>query len=174
MKPLLVGDHPTRAGDRYWTQPLSGVFARNLCRIAGWEGPSSRDVLSGWGDVLHSRFECINASQRFPHGGMNIAMASGRLSQMITVEHEIVVLLGRKVQEAYIGMTFPAESPLDGADLYEWIVDSNSPTGRREVVVLPAPAAIAKVKNDPEGRRVVGRILNEAIEKAAAMQETRL
>jgi hypothetical protein len=174
MKPLLVGDHPTRAGDRYWTQPLSGVFARNLCRIAGWEGPSSRDALSGWGDALYERFECINASQRFPHGGFNVDMAAGRLSQVITGQHEVVVLLGIKVARAYVGMSFPAESALDGAELYEWVTDTNSPSGRREVVVLPAPAKLAGLARISGERQTIARILNEAVEKAAVMQETRL
>jgi hypothetical protein len=174
MKPLLVGDHPTRAGDRYWTQPLSGVFARNLCRIAGWDGPSSRDDLATWTEVLYERFVCINASQRFPHGGLNVSMAAGRLSQVINLKHEVVVLLGPKVQQAYVGMTFPAESPLDGAELFQWTVDPNSPTGRREVVVLPAPAKIASCARISGQRQVIARILNEAIEKADAMHETRL
>lgn len=174
MKPLLVGDHPTRAGDRYWSQPLSGVFARHLCRIAGWEGPSSRNALAAWTDALHERFECINAHQRFPYGGWNPHMAAGRLSQAINITHEVVVLLGPKTQAAYVGMTFPAESPVEGLELFEWIVDPNSPSGRREVVVLPAPAKISSYARIPEQRRSISRVLNEAIEKAVVMQETRL
>jgi hypothetical protein len=174
MKPLLVGDHPTRAGDRYWTQPLSGVFARNLCRIAGWEGPSSRNALDSWAELLYSRFECINAWQRHPHGGFNVDMAAGRLSQVINLTHEVVVLLGARVQKAYVGMTFPAESPVDDLGLFEWIVDPNSPSGRREVVVLPAPAKLFGAARVSAQRQVISRILNEAVEKAAAMQETRL
>jgi hypothetical protein len=174
VKPLLVGNHPTRAGDHYWHRPLSGVFARTVCRIAGIEGPSSRDALSAWTDTLYDHFDCINAIHRYPHEGWNRQLAASNLGLAIMPGHEVVVLLGRKVQDAYAAMTAPAETPVEEADFYEWKTDPTSPTGRREVIVLPAPAVVQAAKSEPAARRVIGRILNEAMEKAREMEATRL
>lgn len=170
MKPLLVGDQPTRDGDRYYTEPLSGVFARRLCRIAGLSGPSSRNDLAGWTALLYEHFECINAIKR--HSGWDADAAADRLGFKITSRHEVVVLFGRKVQKAYAEMTRPASSEVGNADFYEWTTDVLSGTGRRQVVLLPAPRLIGH--QDPRRSHAVGEVLNEAIEKAKQMHETRL
>jgi hypothetical protein len=170
MKPLLVGDMPTRASDRYFSLPLSGVFARTLCRIAGISGPSSRNDLAGWTHLLYEHFECVHAIKR--HSAWDHDMAVHRLSYKIDSRHEVVVLFGRKVQKAYADMTKPASSAVANADFYEWTTDVLSGTGRRQVLVLPAVRVIKGL--DPDGRRVVGRLVNEAIEKAKQMHETRL
>jgi hypothetical protein len=170
VKPLLVGDQPTRDGDRYYHEPLGGVFARRLCRIAGLSGPSSRNDLAGWTALLYEHFECINALER--HSGWDAGAAADRLAFKIVSRHEVVVLFGRKVQKAYAEMTKPASSAVGNADLYEWTTDVLSATGRRQVVVLPAPRLIGHL--DPNRSRAVGRLLNEAIEKAKQMHETRL
>lgn len=172
MKPLLVGDQPTRAGDQYWSQPLSGVFARTLCRIADLGGPSSRDALDGWTKTLCEHFICVNAQQRY--GAWNSTAAAARLSQVVMPKHEVCVLFGRKVQQAFANMTFPAESPVLDAEFYEWVVDPLSPTGRREVVVLPPPAAVKPLTAQLHHKRMIARVLREAIDKAKAMHETRL
>jgi hypothetical protein len=34
-KPLLIGEAPSRSGDRYWMFQLSGAVAQTLCELAG-------------------------------------------------------------------------------------------------------------------------------------------
>jgi len=170
MKPLLVGDQPTRDSDRYYTQPLGGVFARKLCRITGLSGPSSRNDLAGWTALLYEHFDCVNVIQRNKPWDETEAMRS--MSGLIEPSREVVVLLGRRVQQAYIDMHFPGESPLDDAVFYEWILDAFSPTGRRHLVVLTAPKGIMEAGS--YSRRTIQKKLNQAIEKAGHLQESAL
>jgi hypothetical protein len=167
MKPLLVGDMPTRATERYWNRPLSGAYAKTLCRAM--DIPES-DSYARWTWALYDRFECINA---FPHhSAWDHESAARSLAHKITARHEVVVLFGRKVQKAYADMNSPATSEIENADFYEWNIDILSYTGRRQVLVLPAIRVIKGL--DSEHRRLTGRLLNEAIEKAEQMHETRL
>lgn len=168
MKPLLVGDMPSRASNRYWNTPLSGVAARTLCRAAECDRPAAQT----WTDILYSHFDCVNAQERFDKWDQ--ARAITRLNEVITAEREVVVLFGRRVQFAYADMTIPSSSSVYHLDFYEWTVDSLSPTGRREVVVLSPVARLQQAYKDSAWRRVAGRILREAVSKAALMEETSL
>jgi uracil-DNA glycosylase len=68
----------------------------------------------------------------------------------------------------------PAESVADDLDFYEWVVDPNSPTGRREVVVIPHPSSLNRMYNSDGNRRRAGEVLREAMDKAREMEETKL
>jgi hypothetical protein len=135
------------------------------------DAPSSRDDLAAWTDCLYAHFDCVNANARY---GWDPAEAHTRLSYRITSQREVVVLLGRRVQNAYANITKPAASTIEALDFYEWGRDVLSPTGRREVLVLPAPRVIAGLVKEPASRAIVGRLLNEAVAKASELHETRL
>jgi hypothetical protein len=169
VKPLLVGDMPMRASDRYFALPLSGVPARTLCRVAGISGPSSRNDLAGWTQLLYEHFECMHAIKR--HSKWDHEEATRRMGHFIVSRHEVVVLFGRKVQKAYCDMTSPATTAIENASFYE-NTDILSATGRRQVLVLPAVRVIRGMA--PAHLRRVGRLLNEAMDKAREMEETRL
>jgi uracil-DNA glycosylase len=178
MKPLLVGESPSRSGDRYWMFPLSGAVAQALCQMA-WipPQPDYGSRYGRWTWALYDRFDCVNVVERYPYGGWPREEAASTLERVLenaSSDYEVVVLLGRRAQQAYVDAHVPAESVVDGLGFYEWVIDPTSPTGRREVVALPHPSGLNRVYNDPSARRRAGVILNEAIEKARCLEETRL
>jgi hypothetical protein len=172
VKPLLVGEQPSRSGDHYWEFPLSGAVAQTLCRMAGIPPRPNESRYGRWTWALYYRFHCINLIERYRP--WDAALAVEGLRDGIGAEDEVVVLLGRKAQQAYVDMQVPGESVLDGLDFYEWVVDPASPTGRREVLVLPHPSALNIIYKERGIRSKAGRLLKEAIEKAKQMHETRL
>jgi hypothetical protein len=172
VKPLLVGEMPSRSGDRYWEFPLSGAVAQAMCQMAGIPPQSEGSRYGRWTWALYDRFDCGNAIERYQ--AWDVTAGASCLREGIQGDHEVVVLLGRRPQEAYVAMTEPAESPVDGADFYEWVVDPNSPTGRREVVVIPHPSSLNRMYNSDGNRRRAGEVLREAMDKAREMEETKL
>lgn len=174
MKPLLVGESPSRSGDKYHAFPLSGAVAQTMCQMAGIPPEPDGTRYGKWTWALYEHFDTINAIERFPRHGFLIAEAAARLREEIESEREVVVLLGRKVQHAYADMTAPAESLVEYVPFFHWIVDQNSPTARRQVVVMPHPSALNRMYNFPAERRKAGKVLNEAIAKAKLLHESRL
>ena len=163
---------PSRSGDRYHQFPLSGAVAQTLCQMAGIAPQPEGTRYGRWTWALYEAFDCVNAIER--HGPWVIADAAAHLRDELETEREVVVLLGRRAQEAYAQTQAPAYSVVEDLDFYEWVVDEASPTARREVCVLPHPSGLNRVYNDPAARRVAGRILHEAIEKGQQLHETRL
>jgi len=172
MKPLLVGEMPSRSGDRYWEFPLSGAVAQALCQMAGIPPEPNESRYGRWTWALYDRFDCINAIER--HQPWDVEAAAGALRAQIEYTSEVVVLLGRRPQEAYVEMTRPADSLVEGIDFYQWVVDNNSPTGRREVVVIPHPSSLNHMYLEPKNKFRAGKILCAAMDKAREMEETKL
>jgi uracil-DNA glycosylase len=170
----VVGESPSRAGDRYHHLPLSGAPAQTLCTLAGIPPKADDSRYGRWTEALYDKFDCVNAVRRFPSGGWPRQLAARSVAGMLEPEREVVVLLGSRVRTAYDDARQPATPLLLGRDRFEWIVDIDSPTGRREVVVLPHPSGLNRMLNDPATRRRMGEVLREAIEKAAQMEATRL
>jgi uracil-DNA glycosylase len=145
MKPLLIGEMPSRSGDRYRSVPLSGAVAQTLCTMAGIPPQEEGTRYGRWTWALYERFECVNAIYR--HQPWDSAVAAERLREEIEPEHEVVVLLGRRPQSAYVRMTEPAESPVSRLDFFVWVTDPNSPSARREVCVIPHPSSLNRTYN---------------------------
>jgi hypothetical protein len=173
MNPLLVGEMPSRSGDRYYEFPLSGAVARTLCRMAGIPPDEESTGLAQWTWALYEHFDTINAIER--HGPWDSQKAAARLREEISSDYEVVVLLGRRPQSAYCAMEQPIRNiMLAKLHFYEWRTDLLAPTARREVVVLPHPSALNRIYEDPRERERAGKVLREAMEKAAQLEETRL
>jgi hypothetical protein len=173
VKPLLVGEMPSRTGDRYYEFPLSGAVARTLCRMAGIPPDPESTGLAQWTWALYEHFDTVNAIER--HGPWDSQKAAARLREEISSDYEVVVLLGRRPQSAYCSMEQPIRNiMLAKLHFYEWRTDLLAPTARREVVVLPHPSAFNRTYEDPRARERAGKILREAMEKAAQLEETRL
>lgn len=176
MKALLVGEMPSRSGDRYHDFPLSGAVARTLCRMAGIPPDEESAGLAQWTWALYEHFDCVNAIER--HGPWDSQKAAEHLVEVLaraSSDYEVVVLLGRRPQSAYCAMQQPVRNTfLAKLHFYEWRTDLLAPTARREVVVIPHPSALNRVYNDPLSRESAGRVLREAMEKAAQLEETRL
>jgi hypothetical protein len=172
VKPLLVGEMPSRTGDKYWRFPLSGAVARALCRMAGISPQEGHTGLAQWTWALYAHFDTVNAIKR--HGPWDSDAAGARLREKINPDYEVVVLLGRRPQSAYCAMTRPAHSTIAKLDFYTWRVDMLAPTARREVVVIPHPSELNRLYEDPRQRERAGSVLREAMEKAKQLEETRL
>lgn len=180
MKPLLVGESPSRSGDRYWQFPLSGAVAQTLCQFAGIPPQSEGSRYGKWTWALYEHFDCVNVVERYPGGGWTSDVARRaavhlrEVMQEASEPYEVVVLLGRHAQQAYVDMQTPALTPVEDVDFYRWVIGNESPTGRRHVIVLPHPSALNRTYNDGSARQKAGRYLREAIVKAAELYETRL
>lgn len=172
MKALLVGEMPSRAGDRFYSFPLSGAVAQTLCQMAGVPPQTEGTRYGRWTWALYEAFGCVNALKR--HQPWSSEVAAARLRSAVEDDREVVVLLGRRPQEAYALMTEPATSSVNALEFYKWVVDGNSPTGRRQVVVIPHPSSLNRTYNDPTERRRAGKILCEAMDKARELEETKL
>jgi hypothetical protein len=172
VKPLLVGEMPSRAGDRYYKDPLSGAVAQSLCQLAGIAPHPEGTRYGRWTLALYERFDTVNAIER--HGPWDSRLAAKHLADKIDSDCEVVVLLGRRAQSAYVRMYEPATTPLAKLGYFTWRVDMVAPTARREVVVIHHPAKNARMYEHSAPREKAGKILREAIDKASALYETRL
>jgi hypothetical protein len=167
MKPLLIGDMPTRSTDRYWETPLSGRAAQAMCQMAGFPPESVEGRFEPWTEALYKRFDCINAIERYEK--WSLEKATHRLTSLIGSEREVVVLIGSRVREAYCAMTYPADSKLASAAEYLWISDKLSPSACRKVTVISHPRVVADNQ-----RWKIGLVLREAVDKASQLEESRL
>lgn len=170
MKPLIVGEMPSRSADRYWEFPLSGAVSQTLCQMAGISSQDGRSRYGKWMWALYGRFDCINALDRYQ--SWDPMKASLELREKIESEREVVVLLGPRAQVAYCSIVQPASTEITLLPYFEWGVDTLAPTARREVAVIPHLSS--RLYEDPAFGRRAGKVLNEAIEKAAQLHETRL
>jgi hypothetical protein len=167
MKPLLIGDMPTRSTDRYWETPLSGRAAQAMCQIAGFPPELVDGHFEPWTEALYKRFDCVNAIERYEK--WSLEKATERLKDLIEPERETVVLIGPRVREAYCAMTYPAESNVSSYSDYIWVLDELSPSSRRGVVVISHPRVVADNQ-----RWKIGLVLREAIENSKKLEETAL
>lgn len=173
MKALLVGEMPSRSGDRYHMFPLSGMVAQTMCQMAGIPPQEEGSRYGRWTWALYENFGCVNAVER--HGKWESAVAAERLREVIEPDREVVVLLGRRAQTAYMRMYEPASSLIAKLPYWHWRLDMLSDTGRRQVVVVPHPSTRNRLYNDHSDPRLkTGQVLREAIEKAIQLEETRL
>jgi uracil-DNA glycosylase len=175
MKPLLIGEMPSRSGDRYYAFPLSGAVAQTLCQMAGIPPQAEGTRYGKWTWALYDAFDCVNAIER--HLPWDSDAAAEHLRETFaraSSEYEVVVLLGRRAQSGYVRMTFPAESAVSKLGYFEWAVDLNSPTARRQVVVIPHPSSLNRAYNSQHARWRAGIELQAAITMAKQMHETRL
>lgn len=175
MLALLVGESPSRTGDAYHHFPLSGAVAQTLCTLAGIPPKEGESRYGQWTWALYAKFDCVNTLARYPKtGGWPREKAARSMAGLIEPWREVVVLLGRRAQTAYDDAREPAAPLLLGRELFEWITDEASPTGRREVVCLPHPSSLNRQLNDVVVRRHMSETLREAMEKASLLEETRL
>lgn len=165
MKPLLIGDMPTRSTDRYWETPLSGRVAQAMCQMAAFPPELAEGRFEPWTEALYKRFDCINAIDRYEKWSRG--KATENLKERIEPEREVVVLIGPRVRDAYCAMTYPAKSRLDSVVEYLWVLDELSPSSRRGVAVISHPRVVADNQ-----RWKIGLVLREAIENSKKLEET--
>lgn len=157
-RPLVIGESPSRAGDKYYMCPLSGNPARFLCEMSGIEIEGGEAAY--W--ALVRNFDTANSLRRFPKDGWNAEAARERVSKLVQ-DYDVVVLMGKKAQAAYptVGV---AKAPF-----FVWTEDpfNLGPSGKpRQVVAIPHSSGLNRMNNDPVIRDGTGRVLREALERA--------
>lgn len=165
MKPLLIGDMPTRSTDRYWETPLSGRAAQAMCQMAGFSPEPVEGRFEPWTEALYKRFDCINAIDRYEKWSRD--KATENLKARIEPEREVVVLVTARVADSYCHMHYPADVTILYKEYFSWIVDELSPTSRRMVSVIPHTRVV-----ESSLQWKLGLVLREAVERTKQLEET--
>lgn len=152
-RPWIVGESPSRTGDRYHRFPLSGAPAKVLCTCAGFPPEGEASDLGSWTWALYDRFVTANVFKRYADAmPWSAAEARGRALhlaiKMYDAEAPAVVLLGKRVAAAF-GHVLP---------FFEW--DEGRPIRQ---VVVPHPSGRNLLLNDARTRDAIGATLREAV-----------
>jgi hypothetical protein len=164
QKPLLIGEAPSREGDRHYRFPLSGRPARVLCEVAGIAPLQGRNGDLATTRALYEQFKCLNLIERYedatPWRAKPARAAAMRLHEKHLARRcdpgeahrnqVVVVCLGRRVAGA-MGLRPDHQW---GA----WLE-----AGLLQITVVPHPSGLSRIMNDPEIRALVGRVLNDAV-----------
>lgn len=124
-RPVLLGEAPSKHGDRYHHFPLSGRPARVLCELAGIPPQAEGSTYGRWTWALYDNFECRNLHDRYADATpWRVASARDRAAAILDemrAEHvaaggaltstdgsawtppRVIVCLGRRVQAAVFG-----------------------------------------------------------------------
>jgi hypothetical protein len=154
--PALVGEAPSRTGDRYHAFPLSGRVAEALCRMACIPPRAEGTRYGRWTWALYERFLCGNLFERY-HEAYPWSAPSAReaWSRMRAEAPDllVVVALGRRVQAA---LDLPSDLPY-----HRWVDQ-----GGLMVATVPHPSGLNRILNDRGEREICGETLREAMRLA--------
>ena len=118
-RPVLLGEAPSKSGDRYSMFPLSGRPARVLCELAGIPPQPDGTTYGRWTWALYDHFDCRNVFERYAAATPWSAPRAREavrplLAELRGVEDDhvppaadvapaVIVCLGRRVQAAVFG-----------------------------------------------------------------------
>lgn len=168
----MIGESPSRSGDRYHRFPLSGAVAQTLCQLAGIPPEAEGSRYGRWTWALYERFDCVNALARYPRGGWDRSAAAAHVAKTLSrasSPYQVVVLLGRRAQTAYVDSLAPASSGMLGCEYFEWVEDTTA-DGTMHVVALPHPSAMNRMLNDSSICARMGDVLRDAQRKAKMIE----
>lgn len=153
MKPLLLGEAPSKAGDRYHMVPLSGNPAELICRLMGW----SYDGAAYW--TLTEHFDTLNTIERYADAYPWSTVRARERWAAWRAEHPgdlVVVALGRKAANA-IGVK--------GTEWGEW---DGGPDGHGYLqrVAAPHTSGRSRIMNSPAIRGLLTETLRSALDLA--------
>lgn len=161
MKPLLLGEAPSRRGDRYHRFPLSGTPAKTLCKCADLPPDGDAADIGSWTWGLYEHFETLNTIERYADAyPWSSVRAQERWKAFVEDRGPrplIVVALGRKAADA-IGIS--------GRPWGFWVE-----AGLTQKVVAPHPSGRNRLMNEDANREMLGRILREALDRAHRIPE---
>lgn len=160
-KPLLLGEAPSRGGDRYHFFPLSGPPARTLCTLAGISPEPEGSTYGRWTWALYERFECRNLFERYAQAEpWSVPRAREQACELeADLRSRVVVCLGRRVQAAILAAV---DADRDAA-FHEWLTTPDATS----LVSIPHPSGLNRALNDPAERERCGETLRSALAKGA-------
>jgi uracil-DNA glycosylase len=175
-RPFLLGEAPSRSGDRYYRFPLSGAVGQRLAEWAGLEPDKSGTRYGRWYWPLNSAFELRNLLERYPGsmpgGGAALPMIPARCAWarlLPDLSGRVVVLLGARLRDmaraprefGVWGPGVPLRQP--GLEEGYGLEDGVS----MQVVAIPHPSGLNRSYNDPAQEALASRVLREALARAA-------
>lgn len=166
IRPLLLGEAPSKSGDRYHDFPLSGAVGQRLCEMAGIEPEVKGSRYGRYYWPLLDHFELRNLIERYPgpqgRGAsfpMEVArQRAGALELKWRMVGAVVVLLGARLPGAF---------DLD-MDFYEQRIKTLSRVTGTSVrfYCIPHPSGLNRMYNAERERERAGQVLREAMERA--------
>lgn len=171
--PVLIGEAPSRLGDRYYRIPLSGRPARVLCTLAGIPPQEEGSTYGRWTWALYERFECANLFERYAQATpWSVPRARERADALRDeLAGRVVVCLGRRVHAAVWQASRLAVYGNAAGDAPEFhsFAPLRLAVGKplAHVVAIPHPSGLNRALNDPAERERCGATLRAALELAA-------
>lgn len=168
MKPIIIGEGPSKSGDRYYRFPLSGQVGKRLCTWAGIE-PLDRDAsmtseYARWYWALAEQFDLRNFYERWPQDWTpSLALAHLQREWLDEVRGEVVVLCGLRVQTV-----FRLSGLFRSGAFFVW---EREPYHKTQFVTIPHPSGLNRLYNEEEVKARTGEVLREAIDRAEAKQK---
>jgi len=155
MKPLILGEAPSKSGDKYYMFPLSGAVGQRLCVLAGLPSESGGSPYGRYYWPLAKRYELRNLLERYPGvKGRGAAFPyADALEALRLIEPELqgrtTVLLGRRLAR------------LLGApdEFFAW----RQTTPSTWLTAIPHPSGLNRLYDSPEVRESASRVLQEAL-----------
>lgn len=159
-RPLILGEAPSRSGDRYWMCPLSGAVGERLARWAGVEPDPDGSRYGRWYWPLVEVFELRNLLERYPGpAGRGAALPTGPARQAWV--DLLPELTGRTV--VLLAARIPAVAGLP-TYFYAW----QRPSWCARAVVLPHPSTLNRIYDDPDAHTRAATVLRAAREPLTA------
>lgn len=171
--PILLGEAPSKSGDKYHMFPLSGAVAETLCKLAGIPPLAGESRYGQWTWALYDHFECENLIERWPGAqgrGAAFPLDVARPLAFAKAEHEmearVVVLLGARLRDLF-------EVPI----FYEWqtyvqVWEEDRKRGFRSecmVAAIPHPSGLNRMLNGGAEREKAGQVLRDAMTRATML-----
>lgn len=154
MRPLILGEAPSKSGDQYWQFPLSGAVGQRLCEWAGLEPMSGGTRFGRYYWPLNEAFELRNLLERYPGAqgrgaALPVALARPAWEELFpTLSGRVVVLLGSRLRALRGGQTY-----------YDWV----SYPGGKQIVAIPHPSALNRMYDAVEHAEKASAVLREAL-----------
>lgn len=160
--PIIIGEAPSKSGDRYHSFPLSGAVGEKLCTMAGLRPDDEGSRYGRYYWALREAFDCMNLIERYPGSqgdGAAFPMdrARARIAEPELIEElrgRVVVLLGVRLRDVFFSDTKP--------DFFKWR-DTQVGGAPVKAVVIPHPSGLNRLYNAHEMRSRAGKTLRDAV-----------
>lgn len=171
-RPLLVGEQPSKSGDRYFMFPLSGAVAQRMCEMAGIPPQEDGSRYGVWTWALYDHFECVNLIERHTTTWpARAAVVRARELFLESPRSRPIVCLGRRVQQAFYSGTSGHTVPMATVErmpFHAWEQNQNSWSRENTpvVVTIPHPSGLNRLLNTEHERERCGETLREALRRS--------